>query len=276
VSETETTPGTTVQPVVRVADLVRRFGPITAVNHLSFAVNPGVVCGLLGRNGAGKTTVLKILTTLLPPTSGTAYVCGFDVRRNPTAVRRSIGYVPQALSADAELTAYENLLLAATLYDVPRRLRDQRIGAALRMMGLDHAAKRLVRTFSGGMIRSLEIAQATLHEPSVLILDEPTVGLDPLARQTVWNHIKTLKLGQRCTVLLTTHYMDETEHLCDVIAIMHQGALVAEGTPEHLKRALGDTATLDDVFAHFTGAGAEPEGAYGEISRTRHVADRLG
>lgn len=266
-------------PVVVVKDLVHRFGPITAVDHLSFEVSAGVVCGLLGRNGAGKTTVLKILTTLLPPTHGSATVCGFDVRRRPMDVRRSIGYVPQALSADADLTAYENLLLAAELYDVPRSSRVQRIADALALMGLEHAAGRLVRTFSGGMIRSLEIAQSTLHEPQVLFLDEPTVGLDPLARQTVWAHLLQLKARRRCTVLITSHYMDETEHLCDAVAIMHQGRLVASGTPKELKRSLGAEATLEDVFAHFTGSGEEAEQTeqtFRETSRTRHVADRLG
>ena len=168
-------------PIIVVEDLVCRFGPVTAVDHLNFGVSRGAVCGLLGRNGAGKTTVIKILTTLLPPTSGTARVCGQDVLQNATEVRRLIGYVPQALSADAELTGYENLLIMAKLYDLPRRLREERIREALSLMGLEHAAGRLVRTYSGGMIRSLEIAQSALHQPTVLFLDEPTVGLDPLA-----------------------------------------------------------------------------------------------
>ncbi len=264
------------EPAILVESLVRRFGSITAVDHLSFRVKAGVVRGLLGRNGAGKTTVIKILTTLLQPTSGTARVCGYDVERNATDVRRVIGYVPQALSADAELTAYENLLLAAKLYDLPPKSRERRIRRALELMSLEHAADRLVRTFSGGMIRSLEIAQSTLHDPAVLFLDEPTVGLDPLARQTVWEHIKRLKAQQRCTVLITTHYMDEAEHLCDEVTILHRGRLAAAGAPDELKRSLGATATLDDVFAHFTGADAEAEESYRETSRTRHIADRLG
>ena len=264
------------EPIITVQDLVRRFGAVTAVDHLTFAVSRGAVCGLLGRNGAGKTTVIKILTTLLPPTSGIASVCGHDVVRNANQVRRIAGYVPQALSADAELTGYENLLIMAKLYDLPRRLRQRRIAEALALMGLEHAADRLVHTYSGGMIRSLEIAQSTLHRPTVLFLDEPTVGLDPLARQTVWEHIKRLKGLQNCTILLTTHYMDEADHLCDEVIIMHQGRLAASGTPESLKQAIGPHASLDEVFARFTQADAEASGAYDETSRTRHVANRLG
>jgi ABC-2 type transport system ATP-binding protein len=263
-------------PAIAVEQLVRRFGSVTAVDQLTLGVDRGVVCGLLGRNGAGKTTVVKILTTLLPPTSGSARVCGYDVLRSATEVRRLIGYVPQALSADAELTGYENLLVMAKLYDLPPRLRAQRIEEALALMGLEHAAHRLVHTYSGGMIRSLEIAQSTLHRPTVLFLDEPTVGLDPLARQTVWQHIERLKASQSCTILLTTHYMDEAEHLCDEVAILNQGRLVASGSPAALERSLGPEATLDEVFAHFTQGEAEVAGAYDETSRTRHVADRLG
>ena len=264
------------EPPIFLDDLVRTFGDIRAVDRLSFSVAPGIVCGLLGRNGAGKTTALRILTTLLLPTSGTARVCGFDVARRPTAVRRVIGYVPQAISADAELTAYENLLLAAQLYDVPQRVRQGRIDGALRVAGLEQSAGRLVRTFSGGMIRSLEIAQSTLHEPRVLFLDEPTVGLDPVARQTVWQHIRLMRERQRCTVLLTTHHMDEAELLCDEVAIMHRGRLVANGAPAMLRHALRPAATLDDVFAHYTEGGVEADGGYRQTSATRHVADRLG
>jgi len=263
-------------PIIVVENLVRRFAALTAVDHLTFGVSRGAVCGLLGRNGAGKTTVIKILTTLLPPTSGSARVGGHDVLQDATAVRRMIGYVPQALSADAELTGYENLLIMAKLYDLPRRVREQRITAALSLMGLEEAAHRLVHTYSGGMIRSLEIAQSTLHRPTVLFLDEPTVGLDPLARRTVWEHIKRLKERQECTILITTHYMDEADQLCDEVAILHHGRLAASGTPDALKRALGPHASLDEVFARFTGADAEVLGAYDETSRTRHVADRLG
>jgi ABC-2 type transport system ATP-binding protein len=263
-------------PAIALEKLVRRFGSVTAVDHLTLDVDRGAVCGLLGRNGAGKTTVVKILTTLLPPTSGSARVCGYDVLRSATEVRRLIGYVPQALSADAELTGYENLLVMAKLYDLPRRVRAQRIEEALTLMGLEHAAHRLVHTYSGGMIRSLEIAQSTLHQPAVLFLDEPTVGLDPLARQAVWAHIRRLKDSQSCTILLTTHYMDEADHLCDAVAILNLGRLVASGSPAALKRAIGPNASLDDVFARFTQGEPDIAAGYDETSRTRHVADRLG
>jgi ABC-2 type transport system ATP-binding protein len=266
----------TADPVIVIDHLVRRFGPVTAVDDLSFSVRSGGVCGLLGRNGAGKTTVIKVLTTLLRPTSGTARVGGFDVLQNPTKVRRIIGYVPQALSADAELTGYENLLIMAKLYDVPPRCRKARIRDALTLMGLEHAADRLVKTYSGGMIRSLEIAQSTLHEPTVLFLDEPTVGLDPLARQTVWQHVKRLKDRQNCAILLTTHYMEEADHLCDELAILHHGQLATIGTPTQLKQSIGPQASLDDVFAKFTRADVETSEAYDATSRTRHVAGRLG
>jgi len=244
--------------IIVVDDLVRRFGSVTAVDHLTFRVRAGAACGLLGRNGAGKTTVIKMLTTLLPPTSGTARVCGYDVLRNPTDVRRSIGYVPQALSADAELTGYENLLVMAKLYDLPRHSRERRIRDALALMGLEDVADRLVQKYSGGMIRRLEIAQSTLHEPRVLFLDEPTVGLDPLARHTVWD------------------YMDEAEHLCDELVILHEGHLAVSGTPAELERSIGPQASLDEVFVHFTQTEPEATGAYDETSRTRHVSGRLG
>lgn len=262
--------------IIVVDDLVRRFGSVTAVDHLTFRVRAGAACGLLGRNGAGKTTVIKMLTTLLPPTSGTARVCGYDVLRNPTDVRRSIGYVPQALSADAELTGYENLLVMAKLYDLPRHSRERRIRDALALMGLEDVADRLVQKYSGGMIRRLEIAQSTLHEPRVLFLDEPTVGLDPLARHTVWEHIARVKAQQNCTILLTTHYMDEAEHLCDELVILHEGHLAVSGTPAELERSIGPQASLDEVFVHFTQTEPEATGAYDETSRTRHVSGRLG
>jgi len=262
--------------VIVIEDLVRCFGAITAVDHLSFEVAAGSVCGLIGRNGAGKSTVIKILTTLLPATSGSARVCGHDVEREPMRVRRAIGYVPQALSADAELTGYENLLVMAKLYDVPRKQRAVRIREALRRGGLEHASARLVRTYSGGMIRSLEIAQSTLHEPRVLFLDEPTVGLDPLARKMVWDHIDELKASARCTILVTTHYMDEAERLCDRIAILHRGRLAALGSPTELERSIGASATLEGVFAHYTESEPETAEAYDETSRTRRVAQRLG
>src|SRR5579859_8165545 len=189
--------------------LTRRFGALTAVDSLMLSIDAGEVFGLLGPNGAGKSTVIKMLTTLLPPTAGTARVAGFDIVRQAALVRRVIGYVPQMLSADGALSGYENLLVFAQLYELPRRERDQRIREALAFMNLLDAADRLVNTYSGGMIRRLEIAQATLHRPQVLFLDEPTVGLDPLARETVWDHLEQLRAERGTTIFLTTHYMEE-------------------------------------------------------------------
>ena len=175
--------------ILKTEALTRCFGALKAVDALSLAVEAGEVFGLLGPNGAGKTTVIKMLTTLLPPTSGRASVGGFDVVRRAGDVRRIIGYVPQMLSADGTLTGYENLLIFAKLYDLPRAERKSRVQRALELLGLTEAADRLVRTYSGGMIRRLEIAQSILHEPKVLFLDEPTIGLDPLAREAVWDRI---------------------------------------------------------------------------------------
>ena len=178
--------------ILETQGLTRRFGDVTAVDGFTIAVAEGETFGLLGPNGAGKTTVIRMLTTLLPPTAGSARVAGCDVQRQAMGVRRAIGYVPQALSVDGALTAYENLLIFAKLYDIPRKERAGRIEYALALVGLTDAAGRMVRDFSGGMIRRLEIAQSTLHRPRVLFLDEPTVGLDPLAREAVWEHIKKL------------------------------------------------------------------------------------
>jgi len=257
--------------------LTRCFGKLKAVDAFTVSVEAGEVFGLLGPNGAGKTTVIKMLTTLLPPTSGTAGVGGFDVVRHARDVRRIIGYVPQMLSADGTLSGYENLLVFAKLYDLPRAERESRVRGALALMGLADAADRLVRTYSGGMIRRLEIAQSMLHEPKVLFLDEPTIGLDPLARQAVWERIEELRAGFGTTILLTTHYMEEADGLCNRVAIMHLGKVRAIGTPAELKASVGgDGTTLEDVFVHYVGAMLESGGTYRETSRTRRTARRLG
>ncbi len=256
--------------------LTRRFGSISAVDELSLGVEHGEVFGLLGPNGAGKTTTIKMLITLLPPTAGSATVAGFDVRREQRLVRRSIGYVPQLLSSDGALTARENLQISARLYHLPGPEREQRIDEALAFMGLGEASDRLVRTFSGGMIRRLEIAQAMLHRPQILFLDEPTVGLDPVARRTVWEHVRRLRDRDGTTIMLTTHYMDEAAELCERVGIMHLGHLVALGTPADLAAGVRPGATLDDVFTHFTGSELEEGGTYRDVARTRRTARRLG
>lgn len=247
-----------------------------AVDSLTVSVEAGEVFGLLGPNGAGKTTVIKMLTTLLPPTSGHARVGGFDIEHRTSRVRRIIGYVPQMVSADGSLNGYENLLVFAKLYDLPRAERKKRVLDALETMGLLDAANRLVRTYSGGMIRRLEIAQAMLHAPKVLFLDEPTIGLDPMSRQAVWERIRQLRSEYGTTILMTTHYMDEADALCGRVAIMHLGRMKALGTPAELKASVGADATLEQVFVHYVGTTIESGDAYRETKRIRRTARRLG
>lgn len=257
--------------------LTRRFGKMTAVDGLTISVETGEVFGLLGPNGAGKSTAIKMLTTLLPPSSGRAKIAGFDIKSQAAQVRQLIGYVPQALSADGSLTGYENLLIFAKLYDIPRREREPRVRQALAFMGLQDAASRLVYQYSGGMIRRLEIAQSILHQPLVLFLDEPTVGLDPLARAAVWEQVRQLRDNYGTTIVLTTHFMEEADTLCSRVAIMDQGKVIAIGTPTELKASLGKSgATLDDVFIHYTGNQLASGGSYRDVSRTRRTAQRLG
>jgi ABC-2 type transport system ATP-binding protein len=263
--------------ILETKELTRCFNGHTAVEALTIAVEGAEVFGLLGPNGAGKTTTIKMLTTLLPPTSGTASVASFDIVRQARDVRRVIGYVPQLVSADGSLTGYENLLIFAKLYDLPRAERESRIGNALVLMGLAEAADRMVREYSGGMIRRLEIAQSMLHRPRVLFLDEPTVGLDPVARRSVWDHIEQLRRAYGTTILMTTHLMEEADHLCRRVAIMHLGRVAAIGTPAALKASLGGNGiTLDDVFVHYAGGTLNSGGTYRETSRTRRTAHRLG
>ncbi|MBX6350592.1 MAG: ATP-binding cassette domain-containing protein [Clostridia bacterium] len=223
---------------MEVERLVKRYGPLTAVDDCSFAVERGEIFGFLGPNGAGKTTTIQILATLLPPTSGTARVGGSDVVREPFAVRRKIGIVFQDPSLDSELTAEENLRLHARLYGLGWAEYRERSERLLRMVGLADRRASKVRTFSGGMRRRLEIARGLLHHPQVLFLDEPTVGLDPQTRAAIWQHVRELRDEVGITVFMTTHYMDEAEN-CDRVAIMDHGRIVALDSPANLKRGLG-------------------------------------
>jgi ABC-2 type transport system ATP-binding protein len=267
--------GETPEHAIRTVGLTRRFGNLIAVNAVSIEVRTREIFGLLGPNGAGKSTMIKVLTTLLPPTAGRAWVAGFDVTGQPNQVRRHIGYVPQALSADGALSGYENLWVSARLYHLPHAERSRRITEALELVGLTDAAAQLVHQYSGGMIRRLEIAQAMLHRPAVLFMDEPTVGLDPAARQAVWEHVRRLRATLGTTLLITTHYMEEAEDLCDRVAVMDQGCVAAVGAPQDLKARVGDAATMDEVFMHFAGASIETGGNYREVQRTRRTARRL-
>ena len=270
------TPPSETDYAISTSALSRRFGDLVAVDNVSLSVLPGEIFGLIGSNGAGKSTLIKMLTTLLPPSSGAARVAGFDIIAQAGDVRRSIGYVPQMLSADGALTGYENLLLSARLYVIPRRERAQRIAEALAMTNLTRDADRLVQHYSGGMIRRLEIAQSMLHRPKILVMDEPTLGLDPVARHTVWDDIRALRETRRMTILITTHDMEEADELCDRIALMHHGRIQIIGAPAELKRQVGPEATLDDVFAHYTGLDVEPEGGYRQARQARRSAREHG
>jgi ABC-2 type transport system ATP-binding protein len=261
---------------INTTGLTRKFGELTAVDHLELSVPYGDIFGLLGANGAGKSTVIKMLTTLLTPTSGTAEVGGFDITKSPGEVRRRIGYVSQLLSADGALTGYENLRLSAKLYGVTKEEREERIRNALEFMGLVDSAHNLVRTYSGGMIRRLELAQAMLHRPAILFLDEPTIGLDPVARHTVWDRLLDLRRDHGITVLITTHDMEEAEVLCNTLAILHRGKISVVGEPSELRAGLGEGASMDDVFAHYAGGSIQESGTFREVAQTRRTAHRLG
>jgi ABC-2 type transport system ATP-binding protein len=260
--------------------LRHRFGDFAAVDGIDLTVLRGAVFGLLGPNGAGKTTTIRVLNTLLPVQEGTVEVMGLDVRRSPMDVRRLLGYVPQQLSIEPALTGRENVGWFARLFDVPRRERAARVSDALETMGLGDAAGRLAGTYSGGMVRRLELAQALVNRPALLVLDEPTVGLDPIARDGVWQRVRELRESTGMTVLLTTHYMEEADVLCDRVALMHEGRIRAEGAPGELKAELGPDATLEDVFRHFTGGTldeeAEARRGLRDVRSTRRTARRVG
>jgi ABC-2 type transport system ATP-binding protein len=264
------------QSIVETLHLRREFGEVIAVADLTLTIRSRSIFGLLGPNGAGKSSVVKMLTTLIPPSSGTARVAGFDIIHEASRVRRHIGYVPQLLSADGALTARENLVLSARLYGIPHRTRREKISAMLAFAGLEEVGDRLVRTYSGGMIRRVELAQAMLHEPEVLFLDEPTIGLDPIARHAVWERLITLRETQGTTILLTTHDMEEADELCDSIAILHQGIVAALGSPAELKAGVSPDATLEDVFAHYGGGTITEGGTYHDVRQARRTVRRLG
>jgi len=225
---------------IEVSNLTKVFNEeVVAVDGVSFEVKEREVFGFLGPNGAGKTTTINILTTVLKPTSGKATVCGYDVARNPTEVRRNIAVVPQEYTADEDLSAYENVMLCSALYDIPTAKGRKRTEELLSLVGLDEARHRKVETFSGGMRRRLEIACGLVSQPRVLFLDEPTLGLDVQARTAIWRHIRRLKHNYEMTLFLTTHYLEEADRLCDRIALIHKGRIVKIGSPTELKASLG-------------------------------------
>jgi ABC-2 type transport system ATP-binding protein len=231
--------------MIEVKGLTRSFGAVLAVNELNFAVRPGEVFGLLGPNGAGKTTTLNMLSTMLKPTSGTATISGVDVTRDPAEVRRMIGIVFQEPSIDDRLTGKENLEMHANLYGVPRAEQKKRIDEVLDLVELKDKANFLMRTYSGGMRRRLEIARGLIHYPKVLFLDEPTIGLDPQTREHIWTYISALSKRESITIILTTHYMEEADKLCERVAIIDYGKIIALDTPNRLKEGLeGDMISV--------------------------------
>ncbi len=229
--------------------LTRRFGDFTAVDAVDLEVAPGELFGLLGPNGAGKTTLIRMLSGLVPITAGAARVAGVDVAADPAGVRRAIGVVPQALTSDLDLTGWENLDIYARFFEVPRAVRHQRIEELLRRVDLWDRRKDLVSTYSGGMRRRLEIARGLIHRPTVLFLDEPTIGLDPQSRHVIWDLLRELRRGGGLTISLTTHYLDEAEALCDRVAIVDHGRIVALGTPAELKASVPGADTLELVLS---------------------------
>jgi ABC-2 type transport system ATP-binding protein len=224
---------------IEIKSLVKKFKDLTAVDHLDLQIEQGEVFGLLGPNGAGKTTTLMMLTTLLPPTEGTASVNGFDITKQSDKVRKSIGIVFQDPSSDDTLTGYENLKLHAMLYGIPKNIREEKISEVLKLVDLEDRKKELVKNYSGGMRRRLEIARGLMHHPTVLFLDEPTLGLDPQTREHIWEYIKKLAIEKKMTIVLTTHYMEEADLLCNRVAIIDKGKIVALDTPGNLKKIIG-------------------------------------
>ena len=231
------------ESTVRTLDITKRFGELTAVNKINLTINDREIFGLIGPNGAGKTTLVRMLTTVIPPTDGTAIIAGFDVRADPDGVRRSIGVVSQASTLDVELTAWENMNIYAKYYNVPAETRKERIKELLKVVGLADRANFTVGSYSGGMKRRLELVRSLIHQPRVLFLDEPTTGLDPQARSAVLDYLRDLHKTHDITIVLTTHYLEEAESLCDRLAVIDYGKVVALGTSAELKR----NATGGDV-----------------------------
>ena len=246
--------------MIRVENLIKTFGEVQAVKGVTFEVERGEIFAFLGPNGAGKTTTIQMLTTLLRPTGGSISIDGLDPGRQPIDVRRLFGIVFQDPSLDSELTAYENMELHGVLYHVPRRTRVERIEMLLTLFELWERRKSLVKTFSGGMRRRLEIARGFLHTPKILFLDEPTLGLDPQSRNQLWSHVKKLNEAEGVTVFLTTHYMDEAERVAHRVAIIDHGRIVAQGSAAELKQQTS-ADSLEQAFLALTGTTIRDESA---------------
>jgi ABC-2 type transport system ATP-binding protein len=252
--------------VIRVQNVVKKFGDFTAVDDISFEVQTGEIFAFLGPNGAGKTTTIKMLTTLLQPTSGTLEINGLNPAVQQEEVRKQFGIVFQDPSLDQDLTAWENMELHGVLYGVPREVRRQRTEMLLKLFDLWERHKTVVKKFSGGMKRRLEIARGFLHTPKILFLDEPTLGLDPQSRNQLWTHVKSLNEAEKVTVFLTTHYMDEADRVAQRIAVIDHGRIVAMGSSQELKEKTG-TGSLEEAFLALTGTSIRDESA--------NAADRM-
>ncbi|MGE5042025.1 MAG: ABC transporter ATP-binding protein [Candidatus Levyibacteriota bacterium] len=251
------------EPILQVTNLTKKFGNFTAVDDISFSVNKGEIFAFLGPNGAGKSTTIKMLTTLLLPSSGTMLINGHDPVKEQDAVRRSFGIVFQDPSIDEELTAYENMEFHGVLYKISKNVRRKRIEELMQVVDLWDRRDHLVKTFSGGMRRRLEIARGLLHHPKIFFLDEPTVGLDPQTRNQMWQHVEELNKKEQITVFLTTHYMEEAEKVAQRIAIIDHGKIIAQGTADSLKKQT-KTESLEDAFLELTGRSIREEEATGK------------
>lgn len=243
--------GVTAAPIakaIEVDHIVKKFGDFTAVDDISFSVADGEIFGLLGPNGAGKSTLIRMMTTLIPITAGHARISGHDVVKEPDAARRVIGVIPQALTSDLDLTVEENLSIYAKLYDVPAKKRKEAIDEMLELVDLTKWRDAQTKTLSGGMRRRLEIARGLVHSPSIFFLDEPTTGLDPVSRVAVWEMLTNIKSHHQLTILITTHYMDEADRLCDRIAIVDHGKLVALDSPAALKASVPGSNVIEAQF----------------------------
>lgn len=238
------------QAAIQVVDIVKRFGNFTAVDGVSFSVEEGEIFGLLGPNGAGKSTLIRMMTTLLDITSGTAIIEGADVRKDPDRARRCMGVIPQAMTSDGDLTVWENLSIYSKLYGIPAADREKSIDELLDLVDLNQWRHAPARNLSGGMRRRLEIARGLVHRPRMFFLDEPTTGLDPVSRVAVWEMITSIKQKRNLTVLITTHYMDEADRLCDRIAIVDHGKLVALDTPRALKASIPGSSVIEAQFVN--------------------------
>jgi ABC-2 type transport system ATP-binding protein len=256
--------------VISAHELVKKFGEFTAVNRISFEVARGEIFAFLGPNGAGKTTTIKMLTTLLKPTSGSVELDGLNPVTQQNEARKRFGIVFQDPSLDDELTAWENMDFHGTLYRVPRKIRQNRIESLLNLFELWDRRDDLVKRFSGGMKRRLEIARSLLHTPKIIFLDEPTLGLDPQTRNQLWRHVRTLNEQEQVTVFLTTHYMEEAERIAQRIAIIDHGVIIAQGSPEELKRQTGSDS-LEAAFLALTGSSIRPEESSG-LDQMRNMA----